>query len=227
MEEKGTKSISKRRGFSAVPPKVRWLIYLLSFASVGYGYLLVAITAYLPEIGLSSGDVGLILGANGAAFAISAIPIGLLSDRKGRKWILISGLFVLSPSLLVYALTTNVTTLVLAGIAVGVAEGAFFPTWNAMIADMTTLDNRVAAYSLSFICQSVTMGIGMTLPFVFPSIETWTGLDTSVVHNGTYVSCLQSHPCFPLSLCGSFSRIRGSRLRRKSWRRARRGWDSY
>jgi MFS family permease len=80
MEEKTTKSISKRRGFSAVPPKVRWLIYLLSFASVGYGYLLVAITAYLPEIGLSSGDVGLILGANGAAFAISAIPIGLLSD---------------------------------------------------------------------------------------------------------------------------------------------------
>jgi len=187
METKGTKSISKRRGFSAVPPKVRWFIYLLSFASVGYGYLLVAITAYLPEIGFSSGDVGLILGANGASFAISAIPIGLLSDRKGRKWILISGLFVLSPSLLVYALTTNVTTLVLAGIAAGVAEGAFLSTWNAMIADMTTLENRVAAYSLSFICQSVTMGIGMTLPFVFPLIETWTGLDTYVVHNGTYV----------------------------------------
>ncbi|MBM4237764.1 MAG: hypothetical protein FJ151_04690, partial [Euryarchaeota archaeon] len=53
----------KRHGiFGKVPPRVKGIIYLTSFSSVGYGYLLVAITAYLPELGLSSGIVGLMLG---------------------------------------------------------------------------------------------------------------------------------------------------------------------
>ncbi|MGD0057356.1 MAG: MFS transporter [Methanomassiliicoccales archaeon] len=136
--------------------------------SVGYGYLLVAIAAYLSEIGLSSGDVGLILGANWIAFAPTAIPIGLLSDRRGRKWMLILVLMVVPPSLLVYTLTTDVEILVVAAIAAGVAEGAFLTSWNALIADMTTLENRVEAFSFSFIVGGIPMAILYVLLLFFP-----------------------------------------------------------
>jgi MFS family permease len=173
--------------FENVPPKVKWLIYLVSFASIGYGYLLVAIAAYLPEIGLSSGDVGLILGANGIAFAVSAIPIGLLSDRRGRKWVLILGLMALPPALLVYALTTDVGALLVAAIAAGIAEGAFLTSWNALIADMTTLENRVAAFSFSFIVGGILMSIGYALPFVFPFISEATGFSSHLVHTWTFI----------------------------------------
>jgi MFS family permease len=173
--------------FENVPPKVKWLIYLVSFASVGYGYLLVAIAAYLPEIGLRSVDVGLILGANGIAFAVSAIPIGLLSDRRGRKWVLILGLMALPPALLVYALTTDVGALLVAAIAAGIAEGAFLTSWNALIADMTTLENRVAAFSFSFIVGGILMSIGYALPFVFPFISEATGFSSHLVHTWTFI----------------------------------------
>jgi MFS family permease len=173
--------------FKNVPSKVKWVIYLVSFTSIAYGYLLVVIAAYLPEIGLSSGDVGIILGANGIAFALSAIPIGLLSDRRGRKWVLILGLMALPPSLLVYALTTDVAILLVAAVVAGIAEGAFLTSWNALIADMTTVENRVAAFSFSFIIGGIPMSLGFALPFAFPFISEAAGLSSQTVHTWAFI----------------------------------------
>jgi len=176
---------SRRAIFAKVPKRVKWLIYLTSFSAVGYGYLFVFISAYLPELGLGTGYVGLLLGVTGATFVISAIPLGMLSDRRGRKPILFFGLFALPPSLLVFALTTNVVYLVVAGIVAGVAEGAYLTTWNAIIADQTTPENRDAAFSLSFIIGNVAMGLGFVVPVFFPGIHAWTGLDSHTIHFGT------------------------------------------
>jgi MFS family permease len=200
MEREGPQSHSRLHIFKKVPPKVKWLIYLSSFVSIGYGYLLVAIAAYLPEIGLSSGDVGLILGSNGIAFAVSAIPIGLLSDRRGRKWVLILGLMALPPSLLVYAFTTDVGTLIVAAVTAGIAEGAFLTSWNALIADMTTLGNRVAAFSFSFIIGGISMSLGFALPFVFPFISNVTGLGSYTIHTGAFAVLAVIACISPISL---------------------------
>src|SRR4030042_231282 len=79
---------------SGIPPMVKWLIYLSSFGGVSYGYLVILISAYLPEpeVGLSSADVGLLLGVMGIAFVVCAIPVGILADRKGREGVRIAGL---------------------------------------------------------------------------------------------------------------------------------------
>lgn len=87
----------RRAIFGTVPKQVKWLIYLLSFSNVAAGYFWVATSAYLPEKGLSSGDVGLILALNGVAFIIAAIPLGMLADRIGRKSILLVGLLGMPP----------------------------------------------------------------------------------------------------------------------------------
>jgi len=175
------------RGFGAVPGRVRWFIYLLSFAAVGYGYLLVVVSAYLPEIGLSSSEVGVILGTSGAALVVSGIPLGALADRIGKKRVLLGGLLTLPPSLLVYAVTTEFTALVVAGVVAGVAEGAYLSTWNAMIADQTTVEVRDSAFSLSFILGNASIGAGFVLPLGFPALEAWTGLDSHTVHTGAFV----------------------------------------
>ncbi len=188
--------------FGKVPPRVKGLIYLTSFASVGYGYLLVAITAYLPELGLSSGIVGLMLGVNGASFVVSAIPLGMLSDRIGRKKILIGGLVGISPTLLIFGLTTDPMVLIItAGIA-GTAEGAFLTSWNALIADLTVVENRDEAFSLSFILGSATMGLGFALPFVFPWLEDLTGLDSYTVHSAAFIVLAVLSAISPIALWG-------------------------
>jgi len=162
--------------FKNVPKKVKWLIYLISFQTLGFGFFIVVVAAYLPEIGLGSGAVGLILGVSGLIFVVSAIPLGMVSDSRGRKWILILGNLGLTPTLLIIAFTHDIVYLVLAGLIAGVSEGAFMSSWNAMIADQTTLENRDAAFSLSFIITTVTMGLGFAVPILFPPLISLTNI---------------------------------------------------
>ena len=152
-----------------VPNTVKWLILLTSFSAIGYGYLVTAITAYLPERGVSSSDIGLIIGASGLAMILCAIPFGILSDRIGRKWILILGLVGVPVAMFLCTFSLDPTYFLAASIIAGIAEGALLSTWNAMIADQTTVDNRDLAFSLSFIVNGSFYGIGLALPFLFPT----------------------------------------------------------
>src|SRR5439155_17789606 len=60
--------------------------------------------------------------------------------------------------------------------------GGFLATWNAIIADQTTTEQRNAAFALSFILGNVAGGLGFALPILFPALEAWTGLDSRTVH---------------------------------------------
>jgi MFS family permease len=173
--------------FGEVPPKVKWLILLMFFSSLATGYFWVATSAYLPQVGISSGSVGLILAINGVAFMLTAIPMGLLADRTGRKRILLAGVLGMPPTLLIYALTSDLTFLLAASAVAGIAEGAFLTTWNALIADMTTGQGRKEAFALSFIVSSVSVGLGYALPLAFPLISELSGWDTFQVHNAFFV----------------------------------------
>lgn len=173
--------------FGLVPTRVKWLIYLLSFSSVATGYFWVATSAYLPEIGISSGSVGLILAINGLAFILTAIPMGIMADRTGRKKILLVGVLGMPPSLLIYAFTSDLTFLLAASIIAGVAEGAFLTTWNAMIADMTSGEGRQEAFALSFIVSAVSTGLGFALPLSFPLVTAITGWSVFDVHRAFFI----------------------------------------
>ncbi|MDD1772245.1 MAG: MFS transporter [Methanomassiliicoccales archaeon] len=171
-----------------VPVQVKWLILLTSFSAIGYGYLTTAISAYLPELGVDSGQVGLIIGLSGLAMIISAIPFGLMSDRLGRKRLLLFGLVLLPLAMFMCSLSTDTNVFILAGILSGVAEGAILSTWNAMIADMTTVDNRDVAFSLSFIINGAFSGLGFALPFVFPYLMDLGGWTSAEMHSWTFVA---------------------------------------
>ena len=177
-------AVPKRRrlGFSEIPRKVRWIIYANAAGGVGFGYLMIFITAYYPQIGIGPGTIGLILGAEGASMVVCAVPLGIYSDRRGRKSPLLVASAVLPPTILVFAFTTELRWLVLAAVVAGVAEGGFLATWNAIIADQTTTEQRNAAFALSFILGNVAGGLGFALPIIFPALEAWTGLDSRAVH---------------------------------------------
>lgn len=178
----------RRFGFAEIPKKIRWIIYVNSAGGLAFGYLMIFITAYYPQIGIGSGTIGLILGAEGVAMVTCAIPLGIYSDRHGRKVPLIAASALLPAVVLVFAFTTEILWLVVAGIAAGVAEGGFLATWNAIIADQTTKEQRNAAFALSFILGSVAGGIGAALPITFPFLEAWTGLGTHAIHIGAIVA---------------------------------------
>ena len=74
-----------RLGFSEVPRKVRWIIYVNAAGGLSFGYLMIFITGYYPEIGIGAGTIGLILGAEGAAmvtFAGNDVGLGQASAES-------------------------------------------------------------------------------------------------------------------------------------------------
>ena len=214
-EGMGEKESNFRGGFRAVPHQVKAVIWLTSFAGLGVGYLITYMAAYLPEIGFSSGDVGLIIGIMSVAAMVAAVPLGLLSDRIGRKKVLLFALATFPAILFGFALTTELWALLALAVMAGISEGAFLTAWNALIADQTTLENRNPAFALSFIVNASATGIGAALPFFFPFIEDALGWSSEAVHSITFI--LIGLVCI-ISPLGVFLELRGyhERVREKS-----------
>jgi predicted MFS family arabinose efflux permease len=173
--------------FFGIPDKVRWIIYLSCFSAIANGYLTMVISAYLPEIGISSSDIGLLLGANGVGMIVTAIPFGILADRIGRKRILVVSLSLIPSTLLIYAFTKDLSLLLVGSVMAGAAEGAFLSAWNAMIADLTTAGNRTKAFSMSFIINGGFTSLGFTLPFLIPFLVPLTGWSSYALHSSFFV----------------------------------------
>ncbi len=176
----------KRGFFSKIPGKLRWLIVALVFNNIAIGYLLVYLTGFFPELNISAGIVGLLLGLEGAMVLLS-IPLGIFPDRKGRKKLLLIGSALVPPPIIMIALTLNIALLVVAAIILGIAESAALSTWNAIIADQTSLENRDAAFSLSFILGNGGVAFGFLLPTFIPTIQSLSGLDSITIHRDLLV----------------------------------------
>ena len=186
----------KGGGLNSVPSQVKAVIWLTSFAGLGLGYMFTYLAAYLPEMGFTPGDVGLIIGAMSVATISSSIPFGLYSDRVGRKRILIFSMATFPAILAALAMAMDLTSLLIIAVAAGISEGAFLTAWNALIADQTTLENRSAAFATSFIVNNTSMGMGSALPFLFPFLEEAFQASSLTVHSWAFLiiaaSCIIS-----------------------------------
>ena len=209
-------------GRTPVPARVKWFIVLLSPSAVAYGFFLVWISAYLPEIGFDSGTVGLLLGINGGALIVGSIPLSILADRKGKKRVLLAALVAFPPVMVIFALSTDVSVLLIAGILAGLVDGAFQSTWNALIADQTDARNRDSAFALSFIASNLSLGGGYALPYVFPSVEAALGVDSRTVHVAAFLVLAVGAAVSPVAL---FFLMRGYRDPPPSQRQFFRGRD--
>jgi MFS family permease len=184
VSQRETEVVPTSKGkFSRIPPNVVLLIVAFSINAMGFNYLMVYITAYMPALGVSAGDVGWLLGAEGLTMMLVGIPFGLLSDRRGRKKIMIGGALGIAPILFIFALTSNLLYLVVACIIAGVVEGAFLTTANAVLADMTVREIRDAAFALSFILATAIGGLGFAFPFAFPWLSSAIGVQVHTLHN--------------------------------------------
>ena len=151
---------------------------------MGFGYFLIYLSGYLVDVRvLNGGSVGILFGLEGLVVIAAGIPLGMLSDKHGRKWFLIGGNVLLPPTMLIFALTYDFSLFLVAAALAGLGEAASLSAWNAIIADQTDTGNRDAAFSLSFIVSSVGLSAGMSLPLVMPTLEAASGMTSARVHS--------------------------------------------
>lgn len=167
-----------------LPRSVLLMIAILTVNSFSFSYLSIYIAAYLPEAGVSATTIGTLLGVEGLTMAVMAIPFGILSDRRGRKRLLVIGSFATAPVFFAFALSTDPIVMVSAVALGGVFEGIYLATVNALIADQTSLERRNVAFTLSFILGGAGYALGTALPFFIPELVTLLGAEKAAVHQG-------------------------------------------
>jgi MFS family permease len=205
---------------TSIPTRVRLLIFTQILNTFAFGYFLIYLTAYLVEVNVVDAyGVGLILGLETVVLILAGIPVGILSDRMGRKWFLILGNSLLPPSILIFALTHDFTWYLIGAVLAGVAEACSLGSWNAMIADQTTLSNRDAAFSLSFVVSNVFLSAGLALPLAIPTLQSLLGLSSDLAHSGALLvlGILNiSAPFFIWLLLRNYKEARKSEERREA-----------
>jgi predicted MFS family arabinose efflux permease len=114
----------------ATPIEIRTVAVLsLGFGLVGIDRFLIS-TMYpviARDLHLSYSDIGLITGALAIAWGISALFMGNLSDRIGRRRVLTFSLIVFSLLIGASGLATGLLTLIAVRVIMGFADGAYTP----------------------------------------------------------------------------------------------------
>ena len=142
------------------------IIFLTVFIDLlGFGIIIPLLPFYAESYGASAFKVGL-LGTSFSLMQFLFSPVwGRLSDRVGRRPIILIGLAGSCLSYLVLALADSLAIIFFARIIGGIA-GANIPTAQAYIADVTTPENRAkgmglvgAAFGLGFIFGPALGGV--------------------------------------------------------------------
>jgi len=133
----------------------------------GFSILFPVIPKYAEEVlgAQSHLMVGLVVGTFYYVAALTMIPFGVLSDRTGRRILLVTGLFVCTVVPLLYIVVTSPLQLILVRGIHGLASASFIPAANAMVVDMSPPQRRgeamgwfAAAIMTGFMVGPITGG---------------------------------------------------------------------
>jgi len=108
-------------------------------------------------------QAGIVVAATGTASLVSALAVGHLSDRYGRRLSLLVCLLaaaVFSPP---HLLVTTVSGLIVLRLAMGLALGGLFPAIQALLTDLTPSGRRGMAFGLLATASAIGNGAGPVL----------------------------------------------------------------
>lgn len=124
---------------------------------LGFGLILPLIPVYIQHYGGTSAVGGLLMASFSVMQFIFSPIWGGMSDRVGRRPMILLSLIGSAISFLAFGLAPNLAVLFIARIAAGALSAASLPTAQAYIADVTTPDKRAggmavlgAAFGLGF-----------------------------------------------------------------------------
>ncbi|WIL41216.1 MFS transporter [Pantoea agglomerans] len=135
---------------------------VFSLRMLGMFMVLPVLTTYGMALqGASETLIGLAIGIYGLAQAIFQIPFGLLSDRIGRKPLIVGGLLLFVLGSIIAACTDSIWGIILGRALQG--SGAIAAAVMALLSDLTREQNRTKAMAFIGISFGVTFAIAMVV----------------------------------------------------------------
>ena len=168
------------RGFKQVL-KRRDIVYLCVFifmADTLSGIVIPTFSLYAQSLGASLVLIGVLSSAVGITSMITAIPSGVLSDRIGRRRVLLFGMLVWAASLITFAVVDHPYLLFPGRVLMGAAIILTFGIGAAYLGDITSGEERGPAFGL----YSTAMGLGFAVgPLIGGPIANSFGIEWSYV----------------------------------------------
>lgn len=142
---------------------------IMALRMIGLFMVLPVFSLYTHELqGATPFLIGLAMGIYGLAQAFLQIPFGALSDRLGRKPIILAGLLIFAAGSILAACAHSITLMIIGRALQG--AGAVGSTILALMADLTTEEQRTKAMAIS----GITIGFSFSLAMlVGPLLIKW------------------------------------------------------
>ncbi|MEM0118492.1 MAG: MFS transporter [Conexivisphaerales archaeon] len=180
------------RDFSKVPSQAKILVVGTVFSQLGIGLVLTDLAYFLTSIrGLPATFSGLVFTVEGLTSVALSLPLGVMSDRYGRKRFVLAGNIFVGVSILLISLFSNELIIVLAGAMAGISEAAFTSSTGALLAQYSNSENRTAIFSLAALAGNLAWGAGGFLLYLIEPLER-IGLDPLSSHLILYISLAAS-----------------------------------
>ncbi len=139
------------------------LLAMICVTMIGSGMMVPVLSLYAATFGVTSTLVGMLVTIFGVGRLFSNYPSGFLSQRLGRRPLLIAGAIIIGVGCVGAALTTDFTWLVFWRFVQGVGSGMYMTVSGAALADMSTSENRARLVSL----YQAALQFGATIGPVF------------------------------------------------------------
>ncbi len=156
--------------FTTIEKKATTVVSLiLSLRLLGLFMLLPIFSIYAIEYESSSIFLaGIAIGIYSLAQAIMQVPLAYLSDKLGRKKIVLFGLFLFTIGSLICFFSSNINMLIIGRIIQGC--GAISSVGVATLSENTSKDNRASAFTIVGLSVGIAFVIGFLIGPIISSI---------------------------------------------------------
>jgi len=163
-------------GWQALPARPTFFLLMLITFGVMFTYAFVQpqfmFYAY-DDLSWTSSQLGLVMSAYGVAFMFCAFALGQLSDRLGRKPVLVLGLALFSAQFVGLIIFHDVTWIVVSLIIAGLGNALYDPPLSAIILEITPPEHTAGMLGLKSTVGSLGSMLGPALvvlctPFIGP-----------------------------------------------------------
>ena len=133
---------------------------VFSLRMLGMFMVLPVLTTYGMALqGATQSLIGIAIGIYGLAQALFQIPFGLLSDRVGRRPLIVAGLLIFALGSVVAATTDSIWGIILGRALQG--SGAIAAAVMELLSDLTREQNRTKAMAFIGVSFGITFAIAM------------------------------------------------------------------
>lgn len=156
--------------FSSYNRNIKFFMLANVLIQIGLGVFMVMYNLYIKELGMPETVNGKVISMTATASALMLIPAGFLSDRFGRKWIIIAGAIFGAMTLFYRSFTITETPLVTAAFLTGLFMAFVQVSGVPFLAENSKPSERVQMFSIYFALMTVANVVGSLLGGVISDV---------------------------------------------------------